>query len=182
MKKGIPVIMEKDGKVETIFPAIHEAARTLEKHISSIKSRIASGRTIKGIRLRYMTQEETDRIRQLAIDMLSRDLEEKERIRLEEEAAKKKAERLAALEEKEDVELDGEKFTILSYELMAGRVCVTPCPYKDAPKPKVGSSLCMACGSFHGRNRKKKQVACSAVTWKPWLKEKPEPADAASPG
>lgn len=162
--------MEKDGKVETIFPAIHEAARTLGKHVSSIKARISSGRAVKGILLRYITQEETDRIRQMAIDMLSRDMEEKERIRLEEEAARKKAERLAAIEEEEDVELDGEKYTILSYEMVAGRVCVTPCPYKDAPKPKVGSSLCMACGSFHGRNRRKKQVACSAVAWKPWMK------------
>ena len=67
--------MEMNGKVETIFPTLHDAARTLEKHVSSIKRRISIGSVVKGMRLRYMTQEETDRIRLLAIDMLNKDLE-----------------------------------------------------------------------------------------------------------
>lgn len=173
MKKGIPVIMEMNGKVDTIFPTLHDAARTLEKHVSSIKRRISIGSVVKGMRLRYMTQEETDRIRLLIIDMLNKDLEKTENPKLEESPKKKtkKTKKVSIIEE-EDAELDGNKYTILSYELISDRVCVTPCPYKDAPKPKVGSALCMACGSFHGRNRSKKQVACSAVAWKPWLRKK----------
>ena len=52
-------------------------------------------------------------------------------------------------------------FTILTYEVVNGRVSITPCPFKSHPKPMVGSSACQGCKSFRGRNRKDRQVACS---------------------
>ena len=52
---------------------------------------------------------------------------------------------------------------LVPYELGKGRICITPCPYRDAPKPLVGSALCEACPSFQWKYRDRLQVRCGAV-------------------
>lgn len=63
----------------------------------------------------------------------------------------------------EDKELDRDKYKIIQYEVKYKRVSITPCPFKESPKPMVGSASCMECKSFKGRNRQKHEVACSRV-------------------
>lgn len=53
-----------------------------------------------------------------------------------------------------------EEHTLLNYESY-GRVCLTPCQFKESPKPKIGSVLCQCCHAFCGINREKQQVACN---------------------
>ena len=66
------------------------------------------------------------------------------------------------LKHTEDVELDRE-FTILKYDIKFGRVSITPCPFRQFPKPKVGSGACQACSHFRGRDRRTHEVACSKI-------------------
>lgn len=61
----------------------------------------------------------------------------------------------------EDKPLDRDLHTIIKYDTRYKRISVTPCPFKKAPKPMVGSGLCQSCGSFRGRNRQMHEVACS---------------------
>lgn len=62
---------------------------------------------------------------------------------------------------KKDVELDRDKFPILSYEVKFKRVSITPCPYAEYPKPMIGSWKCQRCRSFKGINRNTHEVACN---------------------
>lgn len=57
--------------------------------------------------------------------------------------------------------LDREKYTIIKYEVRNLRESITDCPFKEAPKPKVGGCMCMKCTSFEGRDRFTHEVACS---------------------
>lgn len=63
----------------------------------------------------------------------------------------------------DDKVLDKENNTILKYEVINKRVSITPCPFKEYPKPMVGSGLCVRCNSFRGRNRKDHEVACCRI-------------------
>lgn len=53
-----------------------------------------------------------------------------------------------------------ERFKTLSYQTRY-HVCLTPCPFKEAPKPMIGSSLCQSCSSFQGHDKEKQIVSCS---------------------
>lgn len=61
----------------------------------------------------------------------------------------------------DDQELDSERYKIVKYEVRNLRECITPCPYRDYPKPMVGSGACLTCTSFKGRNKKTHEVACN---------------------
>lgn len=61
----------------------------------------------------------------------------------------------------DDQELDSERYRIINYEVRNLRECITPCPFRDYPKPMVGSGACILCTSFKGRNKKTHQVACN---------------------
>lgn len=50
--------------------------------------------------------------------------------------------------------------TLIRYDRRALE-CVTPCPYLESPKPKVGSSACMTCKYFEGKDREKRIVRCT---------------------
>ena len=63
-------------------------------------------------------------------------------------------------EEEKEEPLDRVNNTIIPYETIGTRLCITPCPFKLAPKPKVGSYLCQSCASFRGISRKTHEVAC----------------------
>ena len=60
----------------------------------------------------------------------------------------------------DDVELEP-KFLIIKYEVINLRESITPCPFRDTPKPMVGSGKCLMCTSFRGRNKKIHAVACN---------------------
>lgn len=59
--------------------------------------------------------------------------------------------------------VDREKYNVLKYEVINKRVSITPCPYKEHPKPMVGSCACMSCKSNRGRDRKTHEVACNRI-------------------
>lgn len=59
------------------------------------------------------------------------------------------------------IELDRNQYTILPYEVKFGRICITPCPFKEHPKPMVGSGNCARCGQFRGRDIANHEIACS---------------------
>ena len=51
--------------------------------------------------------------------------------------------------------------TIVRYELRNNIECITPCPFKRDPKPKVGSYACGQCVNFEGKDKIKQEVICS---------------------
>lgn len=51
-------------------------------------------------------------------------------------------------------------YTAVPYEQKYGVVCITPCPYYEAPKPMVGSSRCHECSSYISQNRETRHVYC----------------------
>lgn len=53
------------------------------------------------------------------------------------------------------------KYRIVTYQTRNLRECITPCPYRDNPKPMIGSVNCVRCSSFRGRNKVTHQVACN---------------------
>lgn len=57
--------------------------------------------------------------------------------------------------------LDASKYKIVKYEVRNLRECITPCPFKEHPRPMVGSAGCMECSSFRGRDNKSHLVACN---------------------
>lgn len=63
----------------------------------------------------------------------------------------------------EDVELDKEKYRTIPYEVRNLRESITPCPFKEYPKPMVGSVQCVRCTSFRGRNKQSHEVACCRI-------------------
>jgi len=171
MKERIPIALEKGGEVVNIFPSIHKASRDLGLHVSTIKWRIERGTEVKGVLLRTVTDTEKEKLCKTTVQLINQVRQKKQqsekpqKIKLKGEVKKsgKIGRRETTRTEADDIELNSEKYSIVSYELVFGRLCITPCPYREAPKPKVGSGLCMDCPSFRGRNRTKQQVACSAV-------------------
>ena len=63
--------------------------------------------------------------------------------------------------EEKEVELDREKYLIIKYEVKYGRVCITPCPFMDAPKHMVGSGKCITCSRNRGRKKSTHEIACA---------------------
>lgn len=63
--------------------------------------------------------------------------------------------------EEKEVELDREKYLIIKYEVKDKRICITPCPFMDAPKHMVGSGKCITCSRNRGRNKSTHEIACA---------------------
>lgn len=155
MKEPKPIAVEKDGSVIALFSSTAEASLLTGMCEKSIRYRIEKGEEVKGVLYRHARPKEIAALKRI-------------------NASKKN--RLKALEgDTCNIEAASKKYNVVSYELTAGRICITPCPYRESPKPKVGSADCLDCPSFHGRNRYTRQVACSAVygqTWKNRNKDK----------
>lgn len=49
----------------------------------------------------------------------------------------------------------------VKYSYIFNKVCKTPCPFKESPKPKVGSCLCEACNHFKYKDVEQKIVFCT---------------------
>lgn len=47
----------------------------------------------------------------------------------------------------------------IKYQTDKYMVCITPCPFFDGIK--VGTGACMSCGSFYGKDMKRKLVNCN---------------------
>lgn len=62
-----------------------------------------------------------------------------------------------------DMGVEGEGYQV-TYEVSDMLVCITPCPYVEEPKPKVGSAYCMRCKHFLGKDMKRKIVRCNYKT------------------
>lgn len=58
-------------------------------------------------------------------------------------------------------ELDASKYRILSYEVRNQVECITPCPFREHPRPMIGSAGCMKCSSFKGKDSINHQIACN---------------------
>ena len=71
---------------------------------------------------------------------------------------KRKPEKKADKKDREWTESN--KPMVLPYEVKNSRICITPCPYQDAPKPMIGSGRCVNCSSNYGRNIKTHEVLC----------------------
>lgn len=148
MKGTKQIVIEKEGEVVAIFASIKDAEIITRMSSSTIDYRLTKGGDIKGLTFRYCIPSEVESFERIT-------------------APKKgKAKTIAC--DTFDMEKATEKYNVVSYQLAAGHICITPCPYRESPKPKVGSAACLDCTSFHGRNRLTQQVACSAVNGKVW--------------
>lgn len=167
------VTIEKEGSIIGLFTSISNAARSIGITETAIRKRIAKGENREGETFRWATKEEQVILRKLKAFQLG-DIPVKKNT-VENKSKQDVKERGTKLKEldpdtEDNLDLLSEQYIIVSYELANGRVCITPCPYRDAPKPKIGSALCLSCGSFHGRNRVKQQVACGAAKKKVCLR------------
>lgn len=148
MNDSKQIVVEKDGKVIAVFDSIESAELLTKMNYSSIYYRLSKGCEVKGLTFRHCILKETEAFERIACPKKGKDKE--------------------IAYDTLDMEEANKKYNVVNYELAAGRICITPCPYQEAPKPKVGSAACMKCISFHGRNRLTQQVACSAVNGKVW--------------
>ena len=166
-----PVVLERNGEVAGIFASIISAARCIGITEKGMRARIANASKMHEGTYRYATDEEAKLIRTLVPEP-SKELNYDLIKYAEKMSDPNKRVKLKELEKDEDEDLSAlsEKYNIVPYELSAGCVCVTPCPYRDYPKPKVGSALCVSCPSFYARNRKTKQVACTSGNVKTKIK------------
>lgn len=172
MKTPKPLVIEREGKVVGIFASTSCAARCIGVTDKAVNVRINGGMRRSGEIYRYATKEEAAIIRSILPAYPNENtpplVEELRKARKPREKKPKKTTEPVG----DKTELNGEKYTLVSYEMTAERICITPCPYRESPRPKVGSAACMKCGSFHGRNRSTLQVACGALSWKPWMRTK----------
>ena len=148
MKGTKEIIVEKEGKVIAVFASMKDAEILTKMSSGTIDYRLSKGGEVRGLTFRYCIPAEIE-----AFDKI---------------ASPKKGKEKEIAYDTFDMETAGKKYNVVDYQLATGRICITPCPYRDAPKPKVGSAACMNCTSFHGRNRLTQQVACSAVNGKVW--------------
>ena len=142
------IIVEKGRKIIAIFASLEDAEILTGMNKASIEFRLEKGGVMKGLRFRRCIPDEKEAFERISFPKKGKDRE-------------------IALDTF-DMEEAGKKFNVVDYLLAAGRVCITPCPYREAPKPKVGSAACMNCASFQGRNQLTRQVACSASNGRIW--------------
>ena len=155
MKK---VVMVAEGKSIGYFDCIADAARMTGIRTTSMTQRIKNRFVKNGIGFRFMEEGED----LTGITCLSPERKRGERFVKTEKMPKQtnpKKEKKSVFED-DNTELNRDKYLILKYEVRNLRECITPCPFKEAPKPMIGSAMCMKCGSFKGRNRKTHEVAC----------------------
>ena len=135
-----------------VFASMKDAEIITKMSSATIDYRLAKGGDVRGLTFRRCIPDEKEAFERIA--------------------QPKKGKEKEIARDTFDMEKAGGKFNVVDYRLMDGCICITPCPYREAPKPKVGSAACMRCGSFHGRNRTTLQVACGALSWKPWMRTK----------
>lgn len=139
MKEGVKVLaIHQESGEEIRFKRVKDAADFAGVKSTTMSYRIRS-RSVDKNGYYYISEELTPE-----------QIEIKDRRMTWESAKKYKS---------DDVELDS-KYHLISYEVRNLRVSITPCPFKEHPKPMVGSGACLKCTSFRGRNREKHQVAC----------------------
>lgn len=56
---------------------------------------------------------------------------------------------------------DERKHIKIKYEVNRSMMCITPCPYLEAPKPFVGSGRCQSCQHFKYKDKGNRIVICS---------------------
>lgn len=140
------------------FECIGDAARMAGIYTTSMTLRIKTGYVKDGVSFRFV--KDGDDLN--AIPRLSPERKRSEKFTPKGKMPRKtkpKKEKKSVFEE-DDTELNREKYLILKYEVRNLRECITPCPFKEAPKPMIGSAKCIKCGSFKGRNRTTHEVAC----------------------
>lgn len=126
-----------------VFASMKEAEMLTKMSSATIDYRLSKAGEVRGLTFRYCIPDEIE-----AFDKI---------------ASPKKGKEKEIAYDTFDMETARKKYTIVDYQLATGHICITPCPFRDAPKPKVGSAACMDCSSFQGRNRLTQQVACSSV-------------------
>lgn len=156
MKEKTPITIVRKGEIIGIFASQRDAARVLGVHATTIANRISRASVTDECTFRYATDEETAVLHTLA--RIARVEAEPQNPRPKPEEKKPERKRVY---KSDDKPLESMRGTLVSYDITPDRRCVTPCPYRDAPKPMVGSAGCARCPSFHGRNRQLRKVACS---------------------
>lgn len=169
MKDPKPIVIERNGEVIGLFASITSAGHCIGLTEKGIRNRISNGLKRNPEIYRYASPEEAELIRKILPAPPKEPTPELIKgLRAPRKPGKRQSLKELEEGENEELELLKGKYDIIQYELAAGRVCITPCPYRESPKPKVGSALCLSCTSFHGRNRVRQQIACSAVSGKNW--------------
>lgn len=148
MKKKSVAILRK-GRVIAIYSSTGNASRCMGCSDTTIRNYIANNTRKGDLSFRFATEEETRLIRLLGgLPEASDDDKD---------------------ETSEPITKES-KYDTIPYETLAGKLCITPCPHRTDIKPKIGSSQCVECPFFHGRDREKQLVKCSAVGGKTWKK------------
>ena len=152
------VVMMAGDDTFGYFECIGDAARMVGIYTSNMTSRIKTGYTKDGLSFRFVKNGEslTD------IPCLSPERKRGQKFVVTEKMPKQtkpKKERKSVFED-DNTELNRDKYLILKYEVRNFRECITPCPFKESPKPMIGSAACIKCSSFKGRNRTTHEIAC----------------------
>lgn len=149
-----PVVILVEGKPNGFYECIGDAAKAIGVRTSTITNRVASGREVNGVSYRYPNEGEIDTLPNLSPPRIRKKVEPQP------PKPKREPKKIADCKS-DDTKLDRDSYTIVSYEVRNIRECITPCPFLDIPKPKVGSLACVNCGSFKGREKRTHEVACS---------------------
>ena len=143
--RGKKVMLSKDGNPICIYTNIAEASKHLGMYFRLVQKHCTSGDPYKGYTFCQVGSwipdvprmpEDADKV---VIPFSKPDVKYYDR----------------------DTITDREKYRILKYEVRYTRVCITPCPFKDAPKPNIGSAQCLGCTHNRGRNKQAREVACA---------------------
>lgn len=145
------VVMEVLGNAVGWFFSTGDAARKFGHRTSTITERIKKGLVVEGVGFRYPKKGETTE----SFPCLSPERKWKEKPK------KQPRERKKPVFVSDDVELNHDKYAIVSYEVINLRVCVTKCTVMEHPQPFVGSAKCARCTYFKGRNKMTHEVACA---------------------
>lgn len=152
------VVMVENGEPKQLFRSSSDAARYLGVSATTITNRVKGKSIVKNVLLRYPMEGED--LSELPI-IICEETIRSNRTRAPRKPSQPRESNNPTPFKSDDVELERDKYRILPYEVIYERICITPCPFKDPPKPKIGSVECMRCGSNKGRNKKTHEVACS---------------------
>lgn len=155
------VVMVENGEPKAVFVSTSDAARKVGVTTTTMTNRIKRGAVVDGALFRYTTAEDDlSSLPTLSVPVGSEQVVNVKRKKRKESSPTPKPFK------SDDVELNREKYRIMPYEVRDKRVCITPCPLREPPRPKIGSVECMRCPSNKGRNRKTHEVACNRVAFK----------------
>lgn len=132
------IVYDKDNNVIAEYSSIKDASEAFKCSHTTMIYRISAGREFNGLLFKLANPNETTM-------PLTRFLSKKEYTF--------------------DDAINTDKFTIIEYKTV-NNVCITPCPFKPAPRPMVGNGKCVRCTAFRGKNKTNHQVACSFRKYK----------------